>query len=456
MKNDYQTFLKSKAITTAAMGIEPVEPHSMLFPFQRDIVKWSLRRGRACVWADCGLGKTFIQIEWANQIPGDVLILAPLAVAQQTILEAAKLGRIVRYCRHQSEVQPGITIANYEMLEHFDASFFAGVVLDESSILKAFMGKTKRKIIDSFRNTTYKLACTATPAPNDHMELGNHCEFVGVMSSSEMLSAYFINDPAHVGHYRIKGHAEKKFWQWLASWAVMIKKPSDLGYSDEGFELPPLIRKWHIVDVLKPIDGYLFKLPAASLSERIEARRDSIHERTNKAAELCNSNDDQWLCWCALNAESAVLTKAIRGAVEVKGSDSIEHKTTSMLNFAAGKIRCLVSKSSICGFGMNFQSCHNQCHVGLSDSWEQYYQAVRRSWRFGQKHPVNCHVITSSNEGAVVENVMRKEQDFERMSTSLAHEMSQSSLSELRAIGGFKQAYHSQSITIPDYLTTQL
>lgn len=453
---DYQAFIQSKAAGLKPVGLTPGNINPILFPFQKDIVSWALKRGRACVFADCGMGKTFMQLEWAKQIPGDVLILAPLAVATQTIAEGKKLGIEINYCRRKEDVQPGITIANYEMLEHFDASRFAGVVLDESSILKAFMGKTKRSILAMFRHTKYKLACTATPAPNDHMEIGNHAEFIGAMESNEMLAKYFINDPAHVGRYRLKGHAESAFWKWFATWAVMIRKPSDLGYADEGFELPPLNREWHVVDNTTPADGFLFSLPAASLSERISARRNSILPRIEKAVELANSNDEQWLVWCALNDESAALTERIAGAVEVCGADSIEHKTNAMLGFAEGKIRVLVSKPTICGFGMNFQRCRNMAFVGLSDSWEQFYQAVRRCWRFGQVNTVNVHVITASTEGAVVSNILRKEEDAIAMSEKLVKEISYISSGELKHDAGFIRQYKPQKqIHLPAYLCKQ-
>jgi superfamily II DNA or RNA helicase len=460
MRDDYKTFLKSKAAFVPTIGIESeCDLSPCLFGFQADIVRWALRRGRAAIFAGCGMGKTLMQLEWARHIPGRVLILAPLAVAQQTVREGERFNIPCTYARNQDSANAGerITVANYEMLEHFDAAAFAGVVLDESSILKAFMGKTKRAILSAFERTRYKLACTATPAPNDHMELGNHAEFVGVMKSSEMLAKYFINDPAHVGHYRLKYHAETPFWRWLASWAVMIQKPSDLGYPDEGFALPPLNRQWHVVDAAQAADGFLFALPAASLSERISARRNSVGERVDKAVELANGNAEQWIVWCALNAESEALAKRIDGAREVRGSDSIESKVSAMLDFVSGKVRTLVSKPSICGFGMNFQCAHNMAFVGLSDSWEQYYQALRREWRFGQKHPVNVHIITASTEGAVVQNILRKEADAERMAANLTREISYISTGEMRGSGGFKQSYLTDraNISLPDFLCPQ-
>lgn len=456
----YESFIASKALKFESRGLESIPALSAhLFPWQAEIVSWALKLGRAAILADCGTGKTAMQLEWAKHIPGRVLILAPLAVAQQTVqTEAPKFGIEATYARNQSDADKGerITVANYEMLEHFDPAKFNGIVLDESSILKAFMGKTKRAILSAFKGTPYKLACTATPAPNDHMELGNHAEFLGVMQSNEMLAKYFINDPAHVGHYRLKGHAETSFWRWMASWAVMVRRPSDLGYSDDGFTLPPLNRQWHVVDTLSAADGYLFALPAASLSERISARRNSVGERVAKAIELANGNAEQWIVWCALNDESEALAKGINGAVEVRGSDTIEKKTQSLLDFVGGKLRVLVSKPSICGFGMNLQNCHNMVFVGLSDSWEQYYQAVRREWRFGQKETVNLHIVTASTEGAVVQNVLRKEEDAVRMAENLAREMSEFSQVNARQASGFKQSYKPKmEISLPAFLCPQ-
>lgn len=415
---NYEEFLGSKRVDVGPSGIDPVDPHPMLFPFQRDIVKWALRRGRACIFADCGMGKTFMQIEWARQIPGDVLILAPLSVAAQTVEESMKLGCAVRYCRDKDEVMPGITIANYEMLDKFDPSRFSGIVLDESSIIKHFEGKTRTAIIDRFRETPFKLACTATPAPNDHLELGNHAEFVGAMSRTEMLSMFFVHDGGDTSKWRIKGHASGRFWEWVCSWAVMIRKPSDLGYSDDGFVLPPISVEQVAVESSNRGDS-LFPMDAQTLSERISARRDSVDDRVSKCASIINGSIEQWIVWCNLNSESDALAQSIPDAVSVSGSESNEVKSRKMGEFTNGKIRVLVTKPSIAGFGMNWQHCHNVAFVGLSDSWEQYYQAVRRCWRFGQKDPVKVIIITSTMEGAVVKNIKRKEAESELMAKEM-------------------------------------
>lgn len=426
----YEDFLKKKQIVHQSEGIKPREPHRKLFDFQRDIVKWALRLGRACIWADCGLGKSFMQIEWARQIPGNVLILAPLAVADQTIAEAEKLGCKIKYCRDQSEVETGIAITNYEMLEHFDADKFKGVVLDESSIIKHFEGKTRTMILEMFALTPYRLACTATPAPNDHMELGNHAEFVGAMTRTEMLSMFFVHDGGETSKWRLKGHAEKEFWKWVCSWAVMIRKPSDLGYPDDRFTLPPL--KLSQISVEAKNNGdFLFPMEAQTLQERIGARRDSISERVTECAKLANGNKETWIIWCNLNDESDELQRSIAGSVQLQGNEENDIKAEKLRNFANGKTRVLITKPSIAGFGMNFQICHNVAFVGLSDSWEQYYQAVRRCWRFGQTYQVMVHIITSTAEGRVVANIQRKEKDAETMAQEMVknmHSMNKASL----------------------------
>lgn len=421
-EGEYQAFLGSKAVAHESAGIKPKEPHEILFEFQRDIVKWALRRGRACIFADCGMGKTFMQIEWARQIPGNVLILAPLAVASQTVAEAAKLSCFVRYCRKQSEVKKGITITNYEMLEHFNLAKFKGVVLDESSIIKHFEGKFRNAIITGFSETPYRLACTATPAPNDHMELGNHSEFVGAMSRTEMLSMFFVHDGGETAKWRLKGHAEEEFWKWVCSWAVMLRKPSDLGYKDAGFILPPMTIEQISVEH-QSSGGYLFAMEAQTLQERISARRESVSDRVKKCAGIVNSSKEAWLIWCNLNSESDELESEIEDAVQVQGSESPEVKAQKMADFTTGKIRALVTKPSIAGFGMNWQHCHNVAFVGLSDSWEQYYQAVRRCWRFGQTKEVKVHIITSTAEGQVVANIKRKEADASRMASEMIKHM---------------------------------
>lgn len=420
----YQEFLEGKITVDKPTGLTgSIKINSMLFDFQKDIVKWALKRGRAAIWADCGLGKSFMQLEWAKHIPGNVLILAPLAVAPQTVREGKKLGIDVNYCRTQDDVHSGITITNYEMMNKFDPSFFTGIILDESSILKSYTGKFRTEIIETFNQTPFRLACTATPAPNDYMELGNHAEFLGVMSRTEMLSMFFVHDGGDTSKWRLKGHAENDFWRWLCSWAVMIRKPSDLGYEDKGFILPELNMQEHLIKTSAVLPGELFVVEAGTLQERQQAKRVTIEDRVNQCADLVNNSDGTWVIWCNLNTESEALKKVIKGAVEVKGSDSNEHKEKTAVDFADGKIKCLISKPSIFGFGMNWQNCSNMAFVGLSDSYEQLYQAIRRCWRFGQKNKVNVDIITADVEGASLRNIKRKESDALSMAESMVEHM---------------------------------
>lgn len=420
---NYDDFLKKKQFEQVISGfdVKREELHETLFDFQKDIVKWALKKGKAAIFAGTGLGKTLMQLEWAKQVyektGNNVLILAPLAVASQTVREAKKIDLSVHHIR-QDTCTDGINITNYEQLHNIDTSKFGAIVLDESSILKSFTGKMRTQIIDDFKGMPYKLACTATPAPNDHMELGNHAEFVEVMTRTEMLSMFFVHDGGETQKWRLKGHAENKFWEWVASWGVMITKPSDLGYEDGAYDLPPLNMREIIVEG-KPNENELVPTFAQTLSERRQARRDSLHERVEKAAELVNSTDEQFLIWCDLNVESELLTKSIDGAVEIIGSDTPKHKEESMLGFADGKIKRLVTKPQIAGMGLNWQSCRNMVFVGLSDSFEQVFQAIRRCWRFGQEREVNVYIVISEQEGAVLENIKRKERDFEIMQNGM-------------------------------------
>lgn len=417
---DYEKFIENKAIAIQSVGFEVdrSDLNPMLFNYQKDIVRWALMKGRACIFSDCGSGKTPMQLEWADQIvkhtDGSVIILAPLAVCEQTKREGAKFGIEVNVCESQSDViTPGINITNYEKLEKFNTSKFVAVVLDESSILKAYTGKVRTQILDAFQNTDYRLACTATPAPNDYMEFGNHAEFVGSMTRSEMLAMYFVHDGGQTSKWRLKGHAKDIFWQWMASWAVVLKNPSDLGYTDERFTLPDMHISEIIVDGEKEYEGTL------TLTERRDARRESLDLRCQAAADLVNNSSEQWLVWCDLNAESELLTKLCNDAVEIKGSDKNEHKVSAMYGFSDESIRVLVTKPSIAGFGMNWQQCHNMIFVGLSDSYEQFYQATRRCWRFGQTKDVNAYIIISAREGCVMANVQRKEADAKAMQESM-------------------------------------
>lgn len=453
----YGDFLASKRISVQPSGFDvaPSTINPKLYEFQRDIARWGLRKGKCAFFEDCGLGKTGQQLEWAAHVTRKtdrpVIIFAPLAVSRQTQGEGQKFGIPVTICRQQSEAAAGVNIANYEMIEHFSPSAFAGVVIDESSILKGD-GPMRKSITEFASKIPYRLACTATPAPNDHMELGNHAEFLGIMSKTEMLSTFFVHDGGDTSKWRLKGHAEQAFWRWVASWAVMIRKPSDLGYEDGGFELPPIKYHQHTVAAEWSADC-LFPVEAQSLQERQQARRDSLGARVKLAADLVNKSKDQWICWCNLNDESNALAEAIPDAVEVTGSDSIEKKESAAMDFASGRYRVLVSKASIFGFGMNFQRCHNAAFVGLSDSWESVYQATRRIWRFGQQSACQVHFITGELEGAVVRNIERKEKQAAEMAVSMIEHMREINTAEIHGTVRETEAYRpSKAVEVPSWL----
>lgn len=425
--SEYADFLKTKEIRYDSSGFEPESDNPKLFQWQSDIVRWALMKGRSAIFADCGLGKTPMQLQWAAEVSRHegkpVLICAPLAVAKQTQREGVKFDVPVTVCRKGVDVKPGVNVTNYEMLEHFDAEVFAGVVLDESSILKDASSSTRKMLTEKFRNTPFKLCCTATPSPNDFMELGTHSDFLGVMNQPEMLATFFCHDGGNTSKWRLKGHAEAKFFEWVASWACCITNPADLGYDGSDFVLPELEIE-EIVTKTKDMANregqfVLFAETALSLNERREARRNSLSDRVEAAAEIANGTDEQVLVWCDLNAESEALTEAINGAVEVRGSQTPDFKENAMNGFTDGVNRVLVSKPSIAGWGMNWQQCNTMIFVGLSDSFEAYYQAVRRCWRFGQKRPVTVYIIISEAEGCVKQNIERKQADAQRMTKEL-------------------------------------
>lgn len=448
---EYTDFLKTKRFVLESSGfdIDKSELNDKLYDFQKDIVRWALKKGKACIFADCGLGKTPMQLSFAHQVAKHtsmpVLILAPLAVAEQTKREAEKFGYDAKVVADQSECINGINITNYEKLEHFIANKFSGVVLDESSILKSYSGKVRTDIINNFNNVPYKLACTATPAPNDYMELGNHAEFCGVMTRAEMLSMFFVHDGGQTSKWRLKGHAQDVFWQWLASFSVFVDNPRNIGYETVGYDLPEL--RIHEICV----DG----VPTSetlSLSERRDARKNSLQLRCEKAAELVNNSDQQWLVWCDLNNESEMLHELIKESVEVKGSDKDAHRTDAMLGFSESRYKSLVTKPSIAGFGMNWQNCHNMIFTGLSDSFEQYYQAVRRCWRFGQNHPVDVYIIISAKEGCVKENIERKQNDFSFMQSEMTKYTKEITKKELKSTCRISAPYDAnKEMILPDW-----
>jgi len=451
----YNDFINSKKITIPDTGFEPGKLNKMLFDFQRDITLWAIRKGRACIFADCGLGKTPIQLEWADKVSKHekkpVIIFAPLAVSKQTKREGIKFGVEVNIIESQSDIKKGINITNYEKLHKFDLNSFCGVVLDESSILKSFTGKFRTEIINKTGQMKYKLACTATPAPNDYMELGNHSEFIGAMKRDQMLPMFFIHDGSDTSKWRLKGHAQNDFWKWVSEWAVMIRKPSDLGYEDKDFILPHMAISQHIMHSSEPLEGEFFVREAQTLSERRYARKSTIELRIKKAIEIIGKSKDPWLVWCNLNDESKAVGKMIDGFIEVTGSDKDDDKENRMIGFANGEIKRLVSKPRIAGFGMNWQNCNNIIFLGISDSYEQYYQAVRRCWRFGQKKPVNVHIIISEKSQSVLRNVLEKEKDAIAMAKNMTANMADITKIKLKKGNDKMDDYNSEIYETDDY-----
>lgn len=440
-RQTYDDFLKFKERRAEATGFE-IDRESITpaaFDYQKDIIEWACRKGKAAIITGCGSGKTLMQLEWCRAVSehtgAPVLIVAPLSVVRQTKNEAEKFGIAdVTICRHAEDMKGGVNITNYEMIEHFVDVIptLSGVCLDESSILKSYTGKYQNMLTDIFSRTPYRLLCTATIAPNDYTEIGTSCEFLGIMSRTEMLATYFIHDGGDTSKWRLKKAGVNKFWEWFATWAIYFDSPKDLGYEGEGYDLPPLEIR-HIFTESEPTAYELFVKLAETLEERRVARKESMEERTERAAALANSDaDSQWLIWCDYTDESAVLKKKIENSVEVKGSDEPEYKARASLDFAGGKIHALVSKPSIFGFGSNFQSCHNMIFCGLSDSYERFYQAVRRCWRFGQKMPVTVYVIMSEKEMNVLDNIQRKQRQMDEMQKQMTALMRDVTLAEMR------------------------
>jgi len=446
----YSDFLARKAIIDPATGMADVPPlPECLFPFQRDIAAWALKRGRAALFAGTGLGKTLMELAWGHAVAKEtrrpILHLAPLAVSAQIVREAQKFGIDVS----------ASTIVNYQRLNHYDLTDFGGVILDESSILKSVDGHFRTALISGCCDIPFRLAATATPAPNDYMELGNHAEFLGIMSYTDMLATFFTHDGGDTQKWRLKGHAENEFWKWMASWAVMLRKPSDLGYADTGYDLPPINYVHHIVSApYKPNDeiGLLFPMQAATLSERIAARRASVDDRVAQAIAV-TPHDRPFVWWCSLNNEAEALAKGIHGAVNLHGSLKDSEKERILVDFSEGRITHLVTKASLAGFGMNWQHCADTGFVGLTDSFEQFYQAVRRFWRFGQTKTVTCHVISSELEGATVANIKRKEADADRMATAMVKHMADLSSAEVRGTVRENPTYNpTVPVTVPHWL----
>ena len=422
--NTYQEFLKNKSQCGFNAGFDPVWMPDFLYDFQKVLVEWAIKKGRSAIFADCGLGKTPMQLVWAENVVRKtgkpVLIIAPLAVAPQTVREGIKFGIEVIQSR-DGKIGSGITATNYEQLHRFDPTPFAGVVCDESSILKNYSGVLRTEIIAFMAATPYRLLCSATPSPNDYTELGNSVEALGVMRRVEMLATYFIHDSGDTGKWRLKGHGYNPFWQFVASWARAVKAPSDLGFDDGKFILPKLLMVEHVLKS-KALFGQLFPISAVTLNEQRYERRETINERCGKVAEIANANDRPFVAWCSLNDESKMLSSLIKGAVEITGDNSDDEKVEKMINFSTGKIRAIVSKPSICGHGMNWQHCANASFFP-SHSHEQFYQAIRRCWRFGQTREVTANIITTEAESEVLNNLKRKEIEAEKMFSAIVANM---------------------------------
>lgn len=416
--SDYQAFLATKRRQVESIGrqVRTGDVHPLLHDWQAEVVAWAVRKGRAALFEDCGLGKTFQQLEWARLSADTSLILAPLSVARQTVREAEKIDMTVRYVRDGSEVTgPGTWITNYEMAERFDPAMFGALVADESSLLKNVDGKTRQMLTKRFATVPYRLACTATPAPNDVAELTTHAEFLGLMSRAEMLAAYFVHDE---DGWRLKGHGAEPMYAWMATWATAMRRPSDIGYSDEGYVLPPLTILPEVVHAEIDSGEQLFATDLGGVGGRAAVRRQTLDARVDRAVQLA-AGDDQWIVWCGLNDEAEAVAARVDGAVNVPGSWTPDAKAAALEAFQDGDVRVLVSKPSIAGHGMNFQNCAQMVFVGLSDSWESYYQSIRRCYRFGQKREVRAHIVVSALEQQIVENVRRKELEAGRMTEAL-------------------------------------
>jgi hypothetical protein len=458
MHSDYSTFLDVKTQHGAEHGFAPIFMPSFLFDFQASLLDWAVRKGRAAIFADCGMGKTLIELAWAQNIVeqtgGNVLIMAPLAVSAQIIREAERFG--IEAHRSQNGVpHRGITITNYERLDKFKAGDFCGAVCDESSILKSYDGQRRGEITAFMRHMPYRLLATATAAPNDYIELGTSSEALGYLGHMDMLNRFFKNDlnnsatgrmRGEVIKWRFKGHAELPFWRWVCSWARAIRRPSDLGFDDGRMVLPPLTEAEHLVEAQSLADGMLFALPAAGLREQREERRRTITERCERVAALVANTGQQALVWCHLNEEGDLLEKLIPDAIQVAGSDSEDAKEDRLLAFADGKARVLVTKPKIGAWGLNFQRC---AHVTFfpSHSFEQYYQGVRRCWRFGQERPVHVDIITTEGERGVLANLQRKSAQADKMFSNLVAEMNRA-----QAIG--RASAFNTTAKVPSWLST--
>lgn len=422
MITSYDAFIAAKTKRGSTVGFDMAPLTVPAFDWQGHVIRWAVKKGRAALFEDCGLGKTLQQLEWAHQVclhTGlPVIIFTPLAVASQTAAEAAKFGISARVVDSEDEIQGAeVVITNYDKLPHFSTMDFGGVVLDESSILKSFTGKTRRALTARFADTRFRLCCTATPSPNDYTELGQHAEFLGICTPAQMLATWFINDTFNTGDWRLKKHAELAFWDWVASWAACLSKPSDIGFADDGYNLPQLNLRSEIVEVDETANSgdELFRHVTLSATTLHKELRFTAEARASRVAQEVNASEDPWIVWCNTNDESQLLVDMIHDAVEVKGSDDAKKKERNIDDFTNGNARVIITKPSIAGYGLNWQHCHNIAFVGLSYSFEDFYQALRRSYRFGQKHEVNALIVQAATEGPILQSIKRKMASHEEM-----------------------------------------
>jgi len=428
--HEYRQFIASKAATVRKDGMAPRGMNDLAKLHQTVAIEYALNIGKAALFLDTGLGKSLCELEWARQVSEEtgkpVLILTPLAVAGQMIREGRKFGIDARQIREQSEVGSGIMVANYERLPKLDPASFGGIVLDESSILKSFAGRTRNMLMDAFKDVHFKLAATATPSPNDHTELGNHAEFLGVMRQQEMLSKWFINDTSTASQdWRLKGHAAQDFWSWVASWSRCATLPSDLGGDDTGYVLPQIDRRLHTVEADRSLDvehGSLFRIPEMSATSFHKEKRLTLNDRCERAAALAN-HDRPVTVWCETNDESALLTSLIDDAIEVRGDQKPEEKERRLLGFSDGEYRVIVTKPKLAGFGVNWQHCAHAVFASISFSYEQHYQAVRRSHRFGQTEHVRNDIVISDTEAAIWRSIHDKSEKHEEMKRRMSEAM---------------------------------
>lgn len=453
----YEDFLKKKQVAFTECGFDASKMQfpEMIKDFQKACVLWALRLGRSALFADTGLGKTLMQLTWAHCVflhtGKSVLVVAPLCVAQQTVREGVKFGIKTKYVRSQDQIgEVGVYICNYEMMDKFDNRQFSGIALDESSILKGMQGKIRKMITDFARPIDYRLSCTATPSPNDHMELGTQSEFLGVMSQVEMLATYFIHDGSDTSKWRLKGHGRNKFWEWVSTWALIIRNPSDIGFESIGYDLPKLKIVEHVIKT--DASDQIFVELASGLKERLRARRDSVDVRCEYAARLLES----WDCgvaWCNLNDESDLMAKLVDGSVNVYGSMDFDKKESALIGFSDGEYTKLITKSKIAGFGMNWQHCDKTLFVGLTDSFESFYQSVRRFWRYGQSKPVEAHVIISDKELLVLENIKRKQSAHNQMISEVIAITKDRAMEQIHGFKPQKASYEpTQKIKLPSFI----